>query len=86
MTVSQKRGHVNAMDGGDMTCFLADVLDGDILMEGEPLWWREARRRLPVEWMEEWDRKIAGEIEISKRRMNQIDPVPDLTRWKNKQS
>ncbi|PKB64820.1 MAG: hypothetical protein BZY80_01750 [SAR202 cluster bacterium Io17-Chloro-G2] len=74
---------VNAMDGGDMTCFLADVVDGDILheaqAEGEPLWWREARRRLPAGWMEEWDGKIAAEIEISKTRMNQIDLTPDLT-------
>ena len=64
---------VNAMDGGDMTCFLADVVDGDILVEGEPLWWREARRLLPVQSMEEWDRKITGEIELSRTRMDQID-------------
>ena len=73
---------VNAMDGGDMTCFLADVVDGDIVVEGHPLWWREARRRLPAQWMEEWDRKIAGEIEVSKPRMNQIDPTSDFTPWK----
>ena len=76
---------VNAMDGGDMTCFLADVVDGDTLVEGEPLLWREARRRLPAEWMEEWDRKISGEIELSKQRMNQIDPIPGSTQW-NKDS
>jgi len=72
---------VNAMDGGDMTCFLADVVDGDTLVEGEPLLWRDARRRLPAEWMEEWDRKISGEIELSKTRMNQIDPSSDPSRW-----
>ena len=71
----------NAMDGGDMTCFLADVVDGDTLVEGEPLLWRDARRRLPAEWMEEWDRKISGEIELSKPRMNQIDPSSDPSRW-----
>ena len=76
---------VNAMDGGGMTCFLADVVDGDTLVEGEPLLWREARRRLPAEWMEEWDRKISGEIELSKQRMNQIDPIPGPTQW-NKDS
>jgi hypothetical protein len=69
------------MDGGDMTCFLADVVDGDTLVEGEPLLWRDARRRLPTEWMEEWDRKISGEIELSKPRMNQIDPSSDPSRW-----
>jgi len=31
---------INAMDGGDMTCFLADVLDGKTLAQGDPLWWR----------------------------------------------
>ena len=40
---------INAMDGGDMTCFLADVLEGKTLSEGEPLWWRDARRKLPAE-------------------------------------
>ena len=68
---------VNAMDGGDMTCFLADVVGGDTLQdnsgEDSPLWWRDARRRLPADWMEEWDRKIAGEIDISKTLLNRID-------------
>ncbi len=72
---------VNAMDGGDMTCFLADVVDGDTLQDDSaevssndsPLWWRDARRRLPADWMEEWDRKIAGEIDISKTLMSRID-------------
>jgi flavin reductase (DIM6/NTAB) family NADH-FMN oxidoreductase RutF len=67
---------VNAMDGGDMTCFLADVLDGDTLVQGEPLWWRDARREMPVEWNEEWDRKIPGEIEISIQRMPNINYEP----------
>ena len=30
---------INAMDGGDMTVFLADVVDGGMLSEGEPLYW-----------------------------------------------
>jgi flavin reductase (DIM6/NTAB) family NADH-FMN oxidoreductase RutF len=69
---------VNAMDGGDMTCFLAEVLEGDTISSSEPLWWREARRRLPPEWMAEWDRKISAEIEVSTQRMQQIDYAP----WK----
>jgi flavin reductase (DIM6/NTAB) family NADH-FMN oxidoreductase RutF len=69
---------VNAMDAGDMTCFLAEVLDGDTVSDSEPLWWREARRRLPPEWMEEWERKISAEIEISMQQMQQIDYTP----WK----
>jgi flavin reductase (DIM6/NTAB) family NADH-FMN oxidoreductase RutF len=67
---------INAMDGGDMTCFLAEVLEGDTISDSEPLWWREARRRLPPEWMAEWDRKIGGDIEVSIQLMQQIDYTP----------
>lgn len=67
---------VNAMDGGDMTCFLADVLDGETLTQAEPLYWRDARREIPAEWNEEWDRRITGEIEVSKQRMPNIDRKP----------
>lgn len=70
---------INAMDGGDMTCFLAEVLDGNTVSDGEPLWWREARRRLPPEWMAKWNRKISGEVEISRQLMRQIDYTP----WKS---
>ncbi|CUV03395.1 flavin reductase domain protein, FMN-binding [hydrothermal vent metagenome] len=69
---------VNAMDGGDMTCFLADVLEGETLTQAEPLYWRDARREIPAEWNEEWDRKITGEIEVSKQRMPNIDLKPWL--------
>ena len=67
---------VNAMDGGDMTCFLGDVLDGETLSQAEPLYWRDARREIPAAWNEEWDRKISGEIEVSKRRMPNLDFKP----------
>ena len=70
---------VNAMDGGDMTCFLGEVLAGETLSESEPLWWRDARRMIPAEWNEEWDRKITGEIENSIEQMGQIDYSP----WKS---
>ena len=69
---------VNAMDGGDMTCFLADVLEGETLTQAEPLYWRDARREIPAEWNEEWNRKITGEIEVSKQRMPNIDLKPWL--------
>ena len=64
---------VNAMDGGDMTCFLADVLDGKTLAEGEPLWWRDARRQLPPEWTARWEQKQSSEIETSRATMDQIN-------------
>ena len=69
---------VNALDGGDMTCFLGEIVEGDTGCDGGPLWWRDAARQLPQEVMEEWDRKIKDEIEFSKSRMKQIDHNP----WK----
>ena len=69
---------VNALDGGDMTCFLGEILEGDTSSDGGPLWWRDAARQLPKQVMEEWDRKIKGEIEFSRSRMKQIDHNP----WK----
>jgi len=67
---------INAMDGGDMTCFLADVLDGKTLSEGEPLWWRDARRKLPPEWLERWEQKQSSEIATSRNTMDQINHSP----------
>ena len=69
---------INAMDGGDMTCFLADVLDGKTLAEGEPLWWRDARRQLPSEWMTRWENQQSSEIATSRATMDSIDRTP----WK----
>ena len=65
---------VNAMDGGDMTAFLAEVLDART-HGGERMTWRDARPRLPQRWADEWDRKISGEMEISLATMGNINPV-----------
>ena len=67
---------VNAMDGGDMTCFLADVVDGAANPRETPLTWREARRLIPEEWNREWEAKIGREIEVSRQRMGLIDYTP----------
>ena len=63
---------INAMDGGDMTCFLADVLEGKTLSEGEPLWWRDARRKLPADWLACWEQKQSSEIATSRKTMGNI--------------
>ena len=65
---------VNAMDGGDMTAFLVEVLSART-NGGERMTWRDARPRLPQYWADEWDRKIAGEIEVSLASMGQVDPA-----------
>ena len=67
---------VNAMDGGDMTCFLADVIGGKTLAGGEPLWWRDARHVLPQEWLERWENKQSSEVATSRANMNQISYTP----------
>ena len=67
---------INAMDGGDMACFLADVLDGKTLAQGDPLWWRDARRELPPEWLERWEAKQSPEIATSRATMDKISHTP----------
>ena len=66
---------VNAMDGGDMTCFLAEVVDGDT-HGGEPMTWAYARTAMPEEWQADYGRKIEREIEVSRSRMDAIDLSP----------
>lgn len=67
---------VNAMDGGDMTIFLAEVVAGTAPPDAELLTWREARQRIPAEWNQEWERKIGADIAVSRQRMGQIDYAP----------
>lgn len=67
---------INAMDGGDMTCFLAEVLSGRIMAEGEPLWWSDARREMPMEWLERWEKKQSSEIATSRVTMGKITHIP----------
>ena len=67
---------INAMDGGDMTCFLAEVVDGKTLSQGEPLWWRDARRDLPSGWLERWEEKQSSEIATSRATMDMISHTP----------
>ncbi len=75
---------INAMDGGDMTAFLVEVVDGRT-NGGKRITWREARPRLPQRWADEWDRKITGEIDVSLATMNRIDPAAWTDRFKNPQ-
>ena len=67
---------VNAMDGGDLTCFLADVAEGDVRMDGDPLGAREARRMIPPDWNEQWDSRLKENVEMSRKIMDHIDYTP----------
>ncbi len=64
---------INAMDGGDMTCFLADVVDGNANPDCATITWREARRLIPKEWNDAWEAKIGAEIQASRSSMDNID-------------
>lgn len=67
---------VNAMDGGDMTCFLVRVVEGGVQSPGNPLWWRDARRELSDQELQQWDSKIKASIELSLDSMESIDYTP----------
>ena len=67
---------VNAMDGGDMTCFLAEVVDGLTISDARPLIWREARQLMPEEWMRAYSEKQSGEVDFSRGHMSDIDLSP----------
>ena len=67
---------VNVMDGGDLTCFLAEVVNGLTVSEGHPLWWRDARQRMPDEWMRAYGEKQAGEVAFSRQHMSGISLTP----------
>ena len=67
---------INAMDGGDLTCLLADVVDGKTVGHGQPMWWREARQRIPEGWMRAYGEKQSGEVAASRANMDQIDVSP----------
>ena len=73
---------INAMDGGDMTAFLVEVLAGKT-NGGKRMTWREARPRLPQRWADAWDSKIAGEMNVSLETMAEIDPSAWVNRHHN---
>ncbi len=67
---------VNAMDGGDMTCFLAEVVDGHTISDAQPLIWRDARQLMPEEWLRAYTEKQSGEVAFSRAHMSEIDRTP----------
>lgn len=56
-------------DLGDATAFLSAVVEQRPLQEGVPLLWWRLRPRLPAEWQQAWEEKIARDIERSRRLM-----------------
>ena len=72
---------VNAMDGGDMTCFLAEVVDGLTVSDGEPLWWRDARELMTEDWMRAYGEKQDVSVAFSRAHMSGIDYAPYSPRY-----
>ncbi len=55
-----------ALDAGDMTVFLADILDGGILNPGAPLTWPDARARIPQDWLARYEASQAHQREVAR--------------------
>lgn len=60
---------IEGFDLGDATCFLAAVTEIERLGAGEPLVWARVRPTLPEDWLEQWEQKIADDIERSREAM-----------------
>jgi flavin reductase (DIM6/NTAB) family NADH-FMN oxidoreductase RutF len=67
---------VNQMDGGDHTIFLADVVAAHGHGEGEPLWWRDLRPRMPAEQAAIWDAKQAVRRRLAIETMDSVRRGP----------
>ena len=61
-----------ALDAGDMTVFLADILDGGILNPGEPLTWPAARTLSPQDWLTRYDAHQAHQREVARRLLENL--------------
>lgn len=67
---------VGTLDGDDMTVFLADVVAGERLRDGEPLQLRAARERMPQEWLAEYDTSQARQRAEARARLK-LPEAPD---------
>jgi flavin reductase (DIM6/NTAB) family NADH-FMN oxidoreductase RutF len=69
-TLSYVEARVRAtLDAGDMTVFLADILDGGILNPGSPLTWPAARAFIPQDWLTRYDANQAHQREVARGLM-----------------
>jgi flavin reductase (DIM6/NTAB) family NADH-FMN oxidoreductase RutF len=59
---------VATLDGEELTIFLADVVGGGRLRDGEPLTFELFRRHLPREWFAEWATSRERQIDDARRR------------------
>ncbi len=69
---------INAMDGGDMTAFLANVIDGGILSSGSWMTLNDFYSDAPHEWILEYGEKLSRSASFSMSVIHKIDYSP----WK----
>lgn len=67
---------INAMDGGDMTAFLVNVVDGGILNGGEWMTLDYFYYAAPPEWISEYGEKLSRSVAFSLDRIHKIDYTP----------
>jgi flavin reductase (DIM6/NTAB) family NADH-FMN oxidoreductase RutF len=56
-----------ALDAADHTIFLGDVLHSEARSEGNPLWWRDLRARMPADLLARWNERNAESMAASLR-------------------
>ena len=67
---------INAMDGGDMTTFLVDVIDGGIVSGGEWMTLSYFYSAAPPEWISEYGEKLSRAVALSLQRIHKIRYEP----------
>ncbi len=67
---------INAMDGGDMTAFLVNVVYGKTFNDGEWMTLSDFYNFAPPEWIEEYGRKLARSIQHSLPIIHNINYSP----------
>ena len=67
---------INAMDGGDMTPFLVNVVDGGVFDSGQWMTLSDFYGFAPEEWIAEYDQKLSKSIQYSLPIIHNISHEP----------
>ena len=60
---------IERFDLGDATAFLGAVITNERLSDEAPMYWSQVAPSLPQAWRDEWDAKMARDIEEYRGRM-----------------
>ena len=67
---------INSMDGGDMTAFMVNVVDGRIMSSGNWMTLNDFYAHAPQEWILEYEQKLSKSIAFSLPIIDKIDYTP----------